>query len=335
MKMSPNIKDVANMAGVSATTVSAYLNKSAPVNGETGKKIKNAITKLGYRPNLIARSLKIKNTKVIGIIFPDIENAFFTHLILKAEEIAYKNGYSVILCNTDQSISKEKEYVELLKGKQVDGYLIITTFQDNHYLKDILEDEKVVYIDRNVKDDNGICVQVDNLRGIRLGMEYLLSLGHKRIGFINIPLNISPGMERFEAYRQVLAQNKINYDENIVRYAGFSVKSAYEQSLDLLSSEYKPTAIISAGILTSIGTLHAIKELNLKIPKDISFISFDEIDPYNLIDPQITVIEQPDYKIGELATNILIEKINGKEFGEKIFLLEPKLIIRKSCKKIL
>ena len=139
-----NQRDVAKLAGVSSATVSKYINKVGYISPELKKEIKKAIEDLNYRPNLIARSLKIRSSKTIGMIFPDIENAFFVSLITKAEETAFNMGYSIILCNTQNDPEKEKIYLDTLKGKLVDGYIIITAFKDGHYLKKAMEDEKVI-----------------------------------------------------------------------------------------------------------------------------------------------------------------------------------------------
>ena len=335
MKKRTRLIDIARETEFSIKTVSRALNGLPEISKDTREKILAVADKLKYQPNLIARGLKIRSSRTIGIIFPNIENIFFTKIILKAEEIAWKNNYNVILCNTEFKMEKENKYLELLKSKMVDGYLIISATNSKKYLLDTMQDESVVYIDRSFNIPGSTSIQVDNFQGIKLGVEYLLSLGHKRIGIINIPQDISPGVERFEAYKKVLNDNNIKYDERLVRTAGHKIESAYNKAKDLLTSEYRPTALISAGLTASIGTFQAIKKLNIKIPDDLSFISFDEIDDRNFIDPPITVIDQPNSRIGEVAIEALVKIISGEQIGTgETILIEPELKIRKSCRRV-
>ncbi len=331
-----NIRDVAKKAGISATTVSAYLNKSAPVNVNTAKRIKIAIEELNYKPNLIARSLKQKKSKTLGFVFPDIENPFFIRLIKKAEELAYSKGYNVILCITENETEKEKNYLEMLKGKLVDGYIIIPTSSERSEEYSLLLDgENVVFIDRYSNINNEVCVKLDNILGSKLAIEYLISLGHRKIGIVNIPLEITPGAERFEGYKIALKENKIKFDSDLVKFADYSIEGSYQKTKELLALDEKPTAIFSTGILTSVGALKYLRESNINIPDEISFISFDDLYDYSeLLRFKPTIIKQPLEKIAESAIDILLKKINGFNLNNRSIIIEPELLIRDSCIKI-
>ena len=333
-KNKANIKDVAALAGISATTVSAYLNKTAPVNVKTAKRIKEAIEELDYKPNLIARSLKIRNSKTIGLIFPDIENTFFIKLIRKAEEVAFENGYTVILCNTQNKPDMEKLYIEVLKGKMVDGFLIITSFKDKGYLENILKGEKVVYVDRHVGIKNEIVLKLDNVKGLEMAVDYLVSLGHKRIGYINVKPDITVGIERLKGYKNSLKKANIPLIPDLLKFSGFSIESSYEKAKELLTQKNRPTALVSVSNRITIGALQAIKDLNLRIPDDISVVGFDDIITANILSPPLTVVDQPAYDFGKIGIDILINRINGKKVENRIIKLEPELIIRESCKKL-
>lgn len=335
-KRKSNIKDVAIKARVSATTISAYMNKSAPVNIKTAKRIEEAIKELDYKPNLIARSLKQRKSKTLGFVFPDIENPFFIRLIKKAEELAYSKGYNVILCITENEPEKEREYLETLKGKLVDGYIIIPTSSERgeEYTASLGE-ENVIYIDRysNMKDE--VCVKLDNIKGSKIAIEYLIGLGHRKIGIINIPQEITPGVERFEGYKMALKENKIKFDPSFVKFADYSIESAYQKTKELLALKDKPTAIFSTGIMTSVGSLKYLRENNIKIPNDISFVGFDDLYDYSeLLMFKPTIIKQPVGKFADQAINILLKKIEGKKVKSRNIILEPEMIIRNSCKKI-
>jgi len=327
------LKDVAKEAGVSVSTVSSVINKSRFVDEEKRKKVLEAIEKVGYQPNLIARSLKVRNSKTIGMIFPDIENSFFISLIKEAEEFAFNSGYNVILCNTQNDPGKEKQYIKLLKGKMVDGFMVITSFKDKDYLERELAGEKVIYVDRYVGVKDETVVKLDNIKGAEMAVTYLASLGHKRIGYINIKPEINIGFERLEGYKKGLKKAGIPFNEDLVRYSGFSVESSYEKMKEILAQDNKPSAMFPISNRITIGVLKAIKDQNLKIPDDISVIGFDEIVTADLLTPSLTVVAQPAYEFGRISTKILIDKINGKEPEEDIINLEPELIIRESCRK--
>ena len=331
-----NIKDVAKKAGISATTVSAYLNKSAPVNVKTAKRIKEAIEELNYKPNLIARSLKQKRSKTLGFVFPDIENPFFIRLIKKAEEIAYNRGYNVTLCISENNAEKEKKYLEMLKGKLVDGYIVIPTssIRSEEYSL-LLDGENVVFIDRYSHIKNEVCVKLDNVLGSKLAIKYLISLGHKRIGIVNIPLEITPGIERFEGYKITLKENKIKFDPDLVKFADYSIKGSYQKTKELLALDEKPTAIFSTGIMTSVGALKYLRESNINIPDEISFISFDDLYDYSeLLRFKPTIIKQPVEKIAESAIGILLKKIANKKIKNRNIIIEPEILIESSCMEV-
>ena len=330
----PTLRDVAKEAKVSVSTVSSVINNSRYVDEDKKKRVLKAIEKVSYNPNLIARSLKIRNSKTIGMIFPDIENTFFISLIKKAEEFAFESGYNIILCNTQNNPGKEKIYIKLLKGKMVDGFLVITAFKEKDYLERELAGEKVVYVDRYVGVENEIVVKLDNAKGAEMAVSYLAGLGHRKIGYINVKPYITPGIERLDGYKKGLEKAGIPFDPDLVKYSGFSVESSYQKAKELLCQENRPTALLPISNRITIGALKALKDLGLKIPDDISIIGFDDIVMADLLAPSLTVIAQPAYDFGKIGIKILIDSIGGKEPVKRITNLEPKLIIRESCRKI-
>jgi LacI family transcriptional regulator len=324
-------REVAKQAHVSVATVSRYINKKGYISPEIKKRILEAIEQLNYKPNLIARSLKIRSTNTLGFIFPDIENEFFIGLIKMAEEIAHKHGYTVILCNTENKVEKEKMYIEVLKGKLVDGYIIIpaTSLEGGHYR--LLRSENVVYVDRFAQVDNEVCIKLDNKKGVRLGLEYLTELGHRRIGIVNVPQNVTTGHERYEGYREFLVERGIVVDEELVAFTDYSTEGSQQETLSLLQSDEPPTALFTMSGPTTAGALLAIKQLGLNIPRDVSIIGFDELEYAELLNPPLTVIVQPAYEFGRIATETLLKIINKKRIGPRVLELEPALKIRGSC----
>ena len=291
---------------------------------------------LNYKPNLIARSLKLRSTKSIGLIFPDLEDPFYSFLVNKAEEVAYNDGYNVILCHTEYKLEKEKLYIEILKKKFIDGYLIIPIIKNaEHY--EFLKNEKVVTVDRSSGMKNEILIKTDNNAGVNSGVEYLISLGHKRIGVINLPLNMTTGFERVESYKRTLSNHNIKLNDSLIKFAEQYnlVESSYDKTLELLKLEKSPTAIFPMNGPTTIGALKAIKKLNLRIPDDISIIGFDELFFAELLDPPLTTIAQPVYELGTTGMKTLLKIIKSKKYKRnQVFTLQPKLIVRNSCKDI-
>ncbi|MBD3306986.1 LacI family DNA-binding transcriptional regulator [candidate division KSB3 bacterium] len=327
-------REVAKEANVSTATVSRYINKSGYISPKVKRRIQRAITKLGYQPNLIARSLKIRSTRTIGLIFPAIENTFFISVVKSAEEIARKHNYNIILCNTENESDKEQADMEVLKGKLVDGYIVIPTVSNTSHLYDILAGEKVVFVDRSSGRDDEVLIKLDNMLGVKLAVEHLLQLGHRNIAAINIPTNTTPGYERYEGYRTTLAAQNIPLDEHFIQFADFSLESGYEKMKALLASAEKPTAVVPMSILTTLGALKAINEFGYAIPDDISLVGFDEFEYADLVHPPLTTVAQPAYEFGIKAVETLLKLMKGKRLRQKTIILQPRLIIRKSCKRL-
>jgi len=327
-------KDVAKIANVSSATVSRYINKVGYISPEVQERIQEAIDTLGYKPNLVARSLKLKKSHIIGLIFPDIDNPFFIELIKSVEKAAHNLGYNVIFCNTQNDLEEEKVYIEMLTGKMVDGYIIIPSISNYPKAYDNLKDEKVVFVDRTCGLDNEISVILDNQFGVESAVNYLVGLGHRRIGSVHVPTNVTTGFERFNSFIGICDHHRLNLDEEIIKKADFTIESSYSKTMDLLNLEKPPTAILTMSGLTTIGALKAIREKGLNIPNDISIIGFDEFEYIPLFDPPITTIVQPVSEFGKESIRILFGLLQKKRVEKNRTLLKPELVIRQSCKKI-
>jgi len=327
-------KVVAKKANVSIATVSRYINKVGNISPEVKSRIEKAIREINYKPNLVARSLKLKSSKTIGLVFPDISNQFFIKLVRHAEEVAYHHGYNIILCITENKLDREKLYLDVLKGKLVDGFLIIPSSSVDSRRYEVLEGENVVFLDRSSGLADTILIKLDNELGVRLAIEHLLDLNHRRIGVISAPLEVSTGYERFEAYKLILAEYGIELQAEHTKFAGYSIESSYKKTLEVLRLTDRPTAIVTMCGPTTLGALKAIREANLTIPDDISIISFDDFESAALMNPPITVVSQPADEFGIRGAEILVNLINGRKPRPRQLNLEPELIIRESCKKL-
>jgi DNA-binding LacI/PurR family transcriptional regulator len=231
-------------------------------------------------------------------------------------------------------VEKEKIYIEVLKGKLVDGYIIIPSSSDMGEQYEVLRNENVVFVDRFATVDKAICIKLNNKKGVSLGLEYLISLGHRRIGVVNVPQNVTTGRERFEGYMETMQEHGISFNKALVAFTDYSVEGSLLETKKLLQSEKPPTALFTMSGPTTAGALLAVKQFGLRIPHDISLIGFDELEYAELLDPPLTVIVQPAYEFGRIATETLLKIINKKRVGPKLVELNPTLNIRGSCARI-
>lgn len=330
-------KDVAKEAGVSIASVSRYVNDNHSVKSSNRERIQKAIEKLEYRPNLIARSLKLRSTNTVAMIFADIKDPFFSYIVNKAEQTAHDRGYSVILCNTGYDPQREVRYIELMKNRNVDGYLILTTVAEKHTLADMLKTENVVFVDQSSNFTDEVFVKLDNKEGVRLGIEHLLNKGHRDIGVINLTMTSTTGIERYEGYKAALEQFGRPYLDQYVKIATTPdwMANGYAATEELLKLDRPPTALFPMNGASTIGALLAIHRNGLRIPDDISVIGFDELYFSELLSPALTTIAQPVEQFGEIGMQLLIDIIRKKIPQEKnIIELEPQLIERDSCRTL-
>lgn len=326
------MKDVAELAGVSASTVSHVLNGTRKVSEDTRERVRLAIEELGYEPNLLAKSLKVSRTFTIGLLISDIQNPFFTSVIRGAEDVALSRGYHLFLCNTDEDPNREDEYVRELSKKRVDGLIVASSAsRRNHTLQLRLEDVPFVFMDREVEGIEADTVSVDNRLGMRLIAEHLTQLGHERVGMVSGPLEKSSGHERYHGLRDALADLGLPLHDSLVRFGDFRVSGGREAAEELLRLPEPPTALVVSNNQMTLGALLAVRELGLRVPDEVSVVSFDDMEWAPLANPPLTALAQPTYEMGATAARMLLDKIEKKATGSpsKLF-MEPELMIRGS-----
>jgi len=326
------MKDVAELAGVSASTVSHVLNGTRKVSEDTRERVRLAIEELGYEPNLLAKSLKVSRTFTIGLLISDIQNPFFTSVIRGAEDVALSRGYHLFLCNTDEDPSREDEYVRELSKKRVDGLIVASSAsRRNHTLQLRLEDVPFVFMDREVEGIEADTVSVDNRLGMRLIAEHLTQLGHERVGMVSGPLEKSSGHERYHGLRDALADLGLPLHDSLVRFGDFRVSGGREAAEELLRLPEPPTALVVSNNQMTLGALLAVRELGLRVPDEVSVVSFDDMEWAPLANPPLTALAQPTYEMGATAARMLLDKIEKKATGSpsKLF-MEPELMVRGS-----
>lgn len=327
--MRMTIKEIAELAGVSTATVSKILNdKDQDISEATRKRVLDIVERVGYIPNGIAKSLRMKNTKTIGIIMPDVMNLFFSELARGVEDAAEKKGYSVILCNSDNKESKEEKYIQILQEKMVDG--IILTASENS-VKRSLSRRKIpmVLLDRDISTDEKVGrITVDNEEGTYNATKLLIEKGCKNIGFISSNKNTKSSAQRLKGYENAILGNKINLDKNKIFLQNYTIETGYKGTVSLLEKT-NIDGICCGNDLIAIGVIKALKERGIKVPEDVKVIGFDDISISKYMDPPLTTIRQPIYQMGEEAVKMLIGIIEGKEMN-LIKVFSTKLIERGS-----
>jgi len=261
------IKEVAKLAGVSTTTVSYVINKTRFVSEETRAKVLKAINELGYHPNIVARSLRSRRTGTVGLMICDLMNPFFAEVLQGIETYLGKKKYDIIVTNTNYDFDKEKESVEMLYGKQVEGVIIVPGGNNDEHIKFLIERNiPVVLLDKKIENLNVDVVLVNNVEGSKRLVEHMISLEHERIGIITGPLNSTTGKERLEGYLKALREHSIPEDKNLIKIGDFKKQSGYLLTLELLSLISPPTAIFACNNLMGLGAMEALKEKKVCVP---------------------------------------------------------------------
>lgn len=312
--MKITIKEIAKEAGVSIATVSMIINKKDKnISEATRIRVLDVIKKYNYIPNAMAGSLVTQRTNMVGLILPDITNPFFPGIARGAEDKANEAGYSIIFCNTDDKLEVEEKYIETLTKKMVDG-IIIAHSSNSEKMSEILEKCKfpLILIDRDFYSENiRGKVLVNNFEGSYDGVKYLITKGYKNIAYLSGSLKTNTARDRLEGYKKALSDNGISINNNLIKYGKYKIDWGKTGVDELLKENEKFDAIFCGNDLIAIG---AIKELKLKgyrIPDDIGVMGFDDIYLAGLIEPPLTTIRQPNYQMGYMAMELLIENLKN------------------------
>ncbi|HEX3056477.1 MAG TPA: LacI family DNA-binding transcriptional regulator [Gaiellaceae bacterium] len=332
--MRVTMREVATKAGVSAMTVSRVINESPRVSDEVRRRVEAAIADLGYVPNRLARGLIRQKTGALGLIVPDVANPFFTLVVRGAEEVAWRAGYHVILCNTQADIERERGYIEDMLSFQVEGLLLAPVGERSRPNLRVLRKNNVpfVLIDRTIGGYDGDLVQGDSVGGARQLVEHLIGLGHRRIGMVTETAEVSTARDRLEGYRQALEHAGIAYSPELVLEASATdVGSAHDATLALLDLPEPPTAIFSVNNIAVVGVAEAARERGLRIPEDIAVVCFDDIEHASRFHPFLTVMAQPAETFGTIATQLLLDRLAGRiEQRRRLVVLPADFVVRES-----
>lgn len=326
----PSIKDVALAAGVSTATVSRVLANNSRVKEETKNRVLLAIDALGYRPNLIARSLRVQKSAKIGLLVSDIRNPFFTAIGRAVEDAAYEQGYSVLMCNTDENPEKEELYLNLLHDENVAGIIFSPTQEFSANLSTFTSDIPLVIIDRAVKSDQVDMVLLDNVSAAYELTTHLINNGYNKIAglFGNAS---TTGRERNKGFLKALTENQLKPFSQ--QFLPPRIQQGYDASIAILDKEDHPDAIITSNSLLTAGAFKALRDRKFRVPSDIALVGFDETTWGALVDPPITLIAQPTEEIGRTATELLFQRIHEPTRSPKTVILKGTLVKRGSSIK--
>jgi LacI family fructose operon transcriptional repressor len=323
-----NIKDVAKAAGVSTATVSRVLaNVDAPIRPETREKVLKAIADLNYRPNLVARSLRAQKTAKIGLVVSDIRNPFFTAIARAVEDAAYEEGYSVLMCNTDENPEKEALYLDVLHDENVAGIIFSPTQQFGANFAENPSSIPFVFIDQSVNGREVDLVLLDNGPAAYDLTQHLLDNGSQKIaGLFGNSSTTAP--ERHRGFTKALKDHQLT--PFATHFIPPRIKHGYETTMNLLAQPDKPDAIFTSNSLLTAGALQAIRSRKLVVPEQIALVGFDETTWGALVEPPITVISQPTEEFGRTATELLFQRIDDPTRAPKTVILNGKLLVRGS-----
>ena len=327
------IKDVAAHAGVSVATVSAVINRNKYVSPDLTLRVQASIAALGYERNSLAQGLKMHTSQTIGLIISDITNPYFTSVVRGVEDVANARGYSLILGNTDEDLTKEKSYLRLLESKRVDGLILARHAPGNHaYLRSWPTHRLPLVSIGYLPDDVSIdAVLIDNVAGARQAVEHLITLGHERIGIVTGLPGITTSEERLTGYEQALAAHGIPLDPALIAEGNSRIDGGERAALQLLTQESaRPTALFVTNGLMVIGALQALDRVGLRCPQDVALVGFDDFAWAAVMHPRLTTVRQPTYEIGQQAAQLLFERLEKRDAAPQVIRLQPRLIIRES-----
>ena len=329
------IREVARRANVSVGTVSNVLANSESVRPELRRRVEDAMLALDYHPNQIARSLKTRQTKTLGMVISDITNPFFPQVVRGAEDAATRLGYLLMMLNSDDNAERERQAVGLLRARKVDG-LLLTVASGSGELTHVAQFRDaglpVVCLDRDVPGLEFDLVCADNVRGASMCMQHLLSRGHRRIGFLAGSPGLLTAQGRLQGYRAAIEAAGLPLDPALVMHGDFRLDSGYRLTKEMLLQPDPPTALFASNAMMGFGALKAINELGLRCPEDLALAVFDEVPFGDVIQPRLTVVAQPAYEIGRMGAELLIARLEGREKSEQPvrIMLMPELVVRES-----
>lgn len=326
------MRDVAKKAGVSLSSVSRVLNGHPYITEEMRERVLAAIEALNYRPNRVAQRLRAAQSHLVGVIFSDIKNPFYTLALNGIEQVLSEQGLSVLISNSDTDQDRENDFIALMQAEEVAGLVIAPVKEDSPVLAKVVQSGlPVVAIDRRLKDLSVDTVLADNYNGAQSAIQHLIQLKHRRIGILNGPQHLTSARERYQGFLHAMENAGLPVDPELVCFGDYQMESGYTLIHKLLAQPKPPTALFVANNLMTIGALNAIHEAGCSIPDDIAVIGFDDLPWAISLNPPLTTVAQPALEIGVHAAELLLNRITNPDRSARTVTLGTQLIVRASC----
>ncbi len=324
------IQEVAKEAGVSVATVSRVINESPKVSPKTRDAVLAAIKKLNYEPNLLGRNLRLMQTRMVLVLLPTISNPFYAPIVKGIEDIAHKNGFNVMLCNTNSDVARERVYIDLLKNRLADGVIFFAPTIEDDKLSEIAATFPVVQCCEYKKEARASHVAINNEAAAYTAVRHLISIGHRKIGLISCKNSFISTAEREEGFKRALIEQNIIVDPTMIKYGNYGFSSGLRAMKHYLSSDNIPTAVFCISDSMAIGAIKAIREKGLRVPSDIAVVGFDDITFAHMFSPSLTTIAQPKYDLGCVSMELLLKQMSGEFDNPQSIYLKHELIVRES-----
>ncbi len=326
------ITDVATRAGVSVSTAARVLSGHGYAAEDTRRLVLEAARSLGYVPNQIARSLRTRRTRMIGLLIGDVENSFYSTIAKNVEAVAKAAGYHVVLCNSDDDPDVEREYLGLLDGMQIDGLILTPTFRNRRRLAHLIQkDIVIIQIDRRVEGLRADAILVDNEGGAYTAVSHLIAAGHTEIGILTGDLELGTASQRLAGYERALEEHGIPRRDRLIETGSFHRDHAIEDATELIGAEPSPTAIFAANNILAEAALLALSELGMKVPRDMSVVAFDDVPWMSLVSPAVTTVRQPIADVATTAGELMLRRLREEDGGEpSAVVFQTELLVRGS-----
>ncbi len=325
------IRQIAEMTGVSITTVSHVVNETRFVSKDKRERVLAAMRRLNYRPNRLASGLRRRKSNTIGVVLPDITNPYFAEIARGVEDACFEKNYSAIICNSDASLKMEKHYLDMLVEKQMDGIVLVNVGDHGQNPASApAQGIPLVMMDREVSALRADSIQVNNLEGGRMAAKHLFDFGHRNVVCMGGTPDVYPSWERVDGFVAFMKEAGHPLPKKRILAGNFQADSGYALTMAAMRARQRPTAIFAANDLMAYGAIRALVELGLRVPDDVSVVGFDDIKLSALFNPPLTTIRQPRLEMGGLAVKLLMERAEQPALEPRRVMLPLELIARQS-----
>jgi LacI family transcriptional regulator len=332
------LRDVAKLAGVHPATASRALNPETRllVSEETADRVLAAAAELGYRPNTVARSLRLRRSHTVGVLIPDLNNPLFPPIVRGLEDRLAADGYVALIGNTDGDDARERNVFEQMRARHVDGYVLATVHLRNPLLAEAVRaGVPVVLVNRIAEDYSLPAVTVDNETGVTMAISHLVSLGHRRIAYVAGPQDVSTGLARYRAFQAAMAEAGLEVPPGRVAIArAFSIEEGRRCAAQILSTGDGFTAVAAGNDMLAVGCYHALDQAGLACPGDVSVVGFNDMPFIDMLRPPLTTVGFSHYQVGTEAAQLLLDRLNGDTGAAKVLYLTPELVVRSSTARL-